>query len=99
MVFVADTYKGVIILDNIGNYLSTLSDNNVSSCEGVATDGRNVFVSGHSSNNIAQFGHDYKMLGEIGKVGRPLSLCYYHDKKWLVTTSYKEDKITILELE
>jgi DNA-binding beta-propeller fold protein YncE len=98
-VFVADSNKGVVALDSQGNYLSTLSNNSLSCGTGVCTDGRNVFVSGNQSNNIIQFGQDFKMLGETGKVTSPLSLCFDQQRKQLIVTHYNNNNITILELE
>lgn len=98
-VLVANYYKGVVVLDGKGNYLSTLCDSTVSGYRGVCTDGSNVFVSGFDSDNIVQFGQDFKMLGKLASVKQPRSMCFDHQHQRIIVTLYSSDKITILELE
>lgn len=94
-VYVADFSKGVIVLDREGNYLSTLKDKQVEGYHGVCTDGTNVFVCGWSSDNVLQI-DDVNAWRPLGKVNKPLSLCFDKFKTRLFTGC---EKITIIEVE
>jgi hypothetical protein len=96
-VFVADYNKGLVILDIHGNHLSTLTDSTLSSPVAVCTIGRNLLVGGIS--NIVQIGQNNKLLGEIVKVEKPRSLCYDPYNTRLIVSSYKSNKVTVLDLE
>jgi hypothetical protein len=64
---------------------------------GICTDGRNLLISGKTSNNIVQFGTDYKMLGELGKLEKPLSLCFDQQNTRLIATALNTNNITVFE--
>lgn len=97
-VFVADGDKCLVILDLEGNYLCTLDIVNILTCYTVCTDDRNIFVSGHRSNNVVQLGHDFRLLGEIAKFDSPLSLSFDKHNKTLCATGHS-DKVMIFQLQ
>jgi hypothetical protein len=97
-VFVADHNKGVVILDNQGRYLSTLTDRLLPDSCGLCTDGRNLFVSNYFPGSIVQIGQDYKVLGKLEKVDFSQSLCFDRDKTRLYVTR-QNSIIIVLEIE
>lgn len=98
-VFVADNTIGLITLDSRGKYMSTCTLYNDLGLVGICTDGRNVFVGGHKSNNIVQIGFDFQPLGELVKLNKPVSICFNHHTKVLYATQSENNNVTVLELE
>ncbi|XP_053397526.1 uncharacterized protein LOC128556416 isoform X2 [Mercenaria mercenaria] len=65
-VFVADWYKGVIILDKQFQPVATFIDSGLSNASGVSTDRNgNIFVCGYNSDNVLQTGYDGKKRGVV----------------------------------
>jgi WD40 repeat protein len=100
MIYVADSYKGVIVLDIEGNYKKTITDPDFVLLWGVCTDKRgNIFVCGWGQSKIVQInessGAKMDVLGDVCN-SRSASLKSQHNR--LVVTIDKSDKIEVYDL-
>jgi hypothetical protein len=67
-IFVADYYKGLIILDRTGQLIGQFNVPELTRADGVCLySNDSVLVCGFSSKNVLQFSLDGKLLGEVLK--------------------------------
>lgn len=97
-VYVADADRGLVTLDDLGNYIATFTDPELQWAQGVCSDEiGNIFVCGWKSNNVIQIGPDGHKLGEILKasdgITRPLALCVDATHTRLILTQMDTDHV------
>ncbi|KAL4219401.1 hypothetical protein ACF0H5_021981 [Mactra antiquata] len=102
--FVGDADNGLVCFDGMGNYLSTIKDNNLKEVCGVCTDGRgNIFVAGYRSNNVVQYNEDGEKIGVVVKqedgLNKPLSMSFNRGQNRMFVTMYDSDILKVYELE
>ena len=100
VIYVADTDKGLITLDDQGSYLSTFSDSESVETRGVCTDGRgSIFVCGYQSECILQITEDSKTkLGTIKSKPLQLSVCFDPKNNKLFVTYDGSSTIQVYDL-
>jgi sugar lactone lactonase YvrE len=100
MIYVGDSYKGVIVLDIEGNYKKTITDPDFNFLWGVCTDKRgNIFVCGMGQSKIVQINEkSAEKMGVLGKVCNGLSCSFDSKHNRLVVTIYNSDKIEVYDL-
>jgi uncharacterized protein YxjI len=100
MIYVADFYKGLIVLDIEGNYKATITDPDFINLQGVCKDKRgNIFVCGWDQSKIVQINEKTtEKLGVLGNVLNGYSCSFYLKHNRLAVTSYNSDEIEVYDL-
>ncbi|KAL4218863.1 hypothetical protein ACF0H5_021451 [Mactra antiquata] len=101
--FISDADNGLVCFDGMGNYVSTIKDNDLNGVRGVCIDRRgNIFVAGYSSDNLVQYNEDGKKIGVVVKqddgLKRPLSMAYSREQNRLFVTMDNSDLLKMYEL-
>ncbi|XP_060573265.1 uncharacterized protein LOC132731157 isoform X1 [Ruditapes philippinarum] len=100
MIYVADHWKGLIVLDLEGNYKTTITDPDFVYLQGVCTDKRgNIFVCGWGKSKIVQINENSgTKMGVIGDVCKSRSVSFNSQQNRLVVTIDNSDKIEVYYL-
>ncbi|KAL4221371.1 hypothetical protein ACF0H5_019630 [Mactra antiquata] len=102
--YICNWNKGIVCLDDKGNYQSTFSDIVLKIADGVCLDGRgNIYVVDYNSHNVVQFNEEGKMIGVIikqqdGLQQNPHSACFYQELNRLFVTMNNSDVLKMFEL-
>ncbi|XP_060579162.1 uncharacterized protein LOC132736100 isoform X2 [Ruditapes philippinarum] len=102
-IYVADGYKGLIVLDNNGQIVTTFNGEQLqwaNYCH--LTEAGSVLVSGFHSNNVLQFTSDGELIGEVikdysGKQGIWSVCCNQQMSKLCISKEY-EDNIEVYDI-
>ncbi|XP_060565229.1 uncharacterized protein LOC132724392 isoform X3 [Ruditapes philippinarum] len=100
MIYVADLWKGLIVLDHEGNYKTTITDPDLVSLQGVCTDKHgNIFVCGSGQSKIVQINENSGgKMGVLGDVGNSRSASFNLQHNRLVVTIDNSDTIEVFDL-
>jgi DNA-binding beta-propeller fold protein YncE len=103
-IYVADGNKGLKVLDNNGQIVTTFNEQQlqcaVTYCH--LTEAGSVLVCGYASNNVLQFTSDGKLIGEVIKPdsGRPgiWSVCCNQQMSKMCISRFNEDNIEVYDI-
>ncbi|XP_060574257.1 uncharacterized protein LOC132731974 [Ruditapes philippinarum] len=100
MIYVADYYKGLIVLDIEGNYKTTITDPDFINLFGVCTDKRgNIFVCGWGNSKIVQINEKTTgKLGILGNVCHGFSCSFHLKHNRLAVTNGSSNTIEVYDL-
>ncbi|XP_060573282.1 uncharacterized protein LOC132731172 [Ruditapes philippinarum] len=100
MIYVADSTKGLIVLDLEGNYKTTITDPDFVNLWGVCTDKRGkIFVCGWGQSKIVQINESSgAKMGVLGDVCNSRSASFNSQHNRLVVTIDYSDKIEVYDL-
>ncbi|KAL4216438.1 hypothetical protein ACF0H5_024163 [Mactra antiquata] len=101
--YVCSWSQDVVCFDDVGNYQSTFTDNDLSLTNGICVDGRgNIFVVGFGSHNVVQFNEDGEKIGVVIKqqdgLECPQSVCFHQELNRLFVTLNGSDVLKMFEL-
>jgi DNA-binding beta-propeller fold protein YncE len=102
-IYVADGDKGLIVLDNNGQIVTTFNGEQLQEASySHLTEAGNVMVSGYTSNNVLQFTTDGELIGEVMKAvsGKPgiYSVCCDQQMSKMCISRKGEDKIEAYDI-
>jgi hypothetical protein len=103
MIYVADNNKGLIVLDNNGQIITTFNGKQL---EGAIcchlTEAGSVLVSGALSNNMLQFTSDGELIGEVIKADSEKqeinSVCCNQQMSKMCISRAREDNIEVFDI-
>ncbi|XP_060565227.1 uncharacterized protein LOC132724392 isoform X1 [Ruditapes philippinarum] len=100
IIYVADMYKSLIVLDLEGNYKTTITDPDFVSLKGVCKDKRgNIFVCGSGRSKIVQINENSgAKMGVLGDICESRSASFYSQQDILVVIISNSDTIEVYDL-
>ncbi|XP_060608430.1 uncharacterized protein LOC132760470 [Ruditapes philippinarum] len=103
MIYVADYFNGLIVLDNNGQVITSFNDKQLKGANYCyLTEAGSVLVSGYLSNNVLQFTCDGELIGEVIKADSEKeeirSVCCNQQMTKMCISRYTDDNIEVFDI-